>query len=322
LTDGERLSDLQRRLDSLPTDLENLFWSILKSVNYERISQLLQIVRASPDSISILELSYADEEDPEFVFKMPTTPLPITILASRSELMRRRLNACCKGLLEPQIDKTNFFAHTKVGYLHRTVKDFIQKPDVWDNLVTATGSSFDLGLRLSVSRVSGLKILHTAKLTALGEHSVVYNSTDMRLRSQFWSRVISSIWLIEFQGPKEPKIKLRLLEELKSILDEVIARGTFASEPMSYATCPVSGVTSFLHLAVKLQVISYVKAHINDIKGLAESEGLSLLGMAVADFHCKVEMYNITEPSLGIVETLLEHEAGFNGNTSLWNYVS
>ncbi|KAH8745854.1 hypothetical protein BGZ57DRAFT_213519 [Hyaloscypha finlandica] len=29
LTDGERLSDLQRRLDSLPADLETLFWKIL-----------------------------------------------------------------------------------------------------------------------------------------------------------------------------------------------------------------------------------------------------------------------------------------------------
>ena len=79
LTDGERLSDLQKRLDSLPADLETLFWKILQSVDFERISQLLQIVEGSnnvgSEPLTILCMSFADEDDAEFAFKMPALPL-------------------------------------------------------------------------------------------------------------------------------------------------------------------------------------------------------------------------------------------------------
>jgi hypothetical protein len=73
-TDGERLSDLQRRLDSIPADLETLIWKILKSVDFERISQILQIVEDSVKPrrkhlLTLIQLSFADEDDPEFVFE-------------------------------------------------------------------------------------------------------------------------------------------------------------------------------------------------------------------------------------------------------------
>jgi hypothetical protein len=138
LTDGERLLELQKRLDSLPADLETLFWRILNSVDFERVSQLFQIVRASQEPLNILQLSYADEDDAEFVFKMPTMPLPNAKLFSRSVQMKRRLNACCKGLIEPQNKGMEHLHDANVGYLHRTVKDFIQKSDVWKKLLSAT----------------------------------------------------------------------------------------------------------------------------------------------------------------------------------------
>jgi hypothetical protein len=71
---GERLSQLQKRLDSPPADLETLFWRILNPVDFERASQLFQIVRASQEQLNILQLSYADEDDAEFVFQIPAMP--------------------------------------------------------------------------------------------------------------------------------------------------------------------------------------------------------------------------------------------------------
>ncbi|KAE9362558.1 hypothetical protein N431DRAFT_145544 [Stipitochalara longipes BDJ] len=276
LTNGERLSDLQKRLDSLPADLETLFWRILKSVDYERVSQLLQIVRASPEPISIFELSYADEDDHEFVFEMPTMPLPISTLNSRGELMRRRLNACSKGLLEPQADNANRFPHTKVGYLHRTVKDFIQRGEVWHKLVAATDPSFDVGVRLCISRLSCLKTLYTAGLGNQNEGSIMLNAANMRTLSEVWIGIVNCIWLIEFRGPKDPKLK----------------------------------------------------AHFNDFKTLVESRGLSygctLLQIATNDFFCNSGMYDIKEPNLDIVETLLEYGAKLSLNiidNVTWHYV-
>ena len=84
-THGFRVSDLQKTLDALPKDLEELFQGILNSIDPEHLedaSRIFQIHRASLDqshrarlhqiyraslfSVTILELSYADEE-PESV---------------------------------------------------------------------------------------------------------------------------------------------------------------------------------------------------------------------------------------------------------------
>jgi hypothetical protein len=325
LTDGERLSDLQRRLDSLPADLETLFWRILNSVDFERVSQLFQIVRASPSPLSVLELSFADEDDPEFVFKMPTMPLPNSTLVSRAILMRRRLNACCKGLLEAQSKVDKLLPDAKVEYLHRTVKDFIQKSDVWNKLLSATKLSFDPGMRISVSRISCLKIvniLYGEKL--LTEFEEMYILSSMHTPATFWSRAISSIRLIVSYGPQVPGSQVRLLDEIGGAVEGIMAAQPVGYDPVTYGECPLSGMTkirSFLHLAVKLQLTTYVDARVGDLKGPNRIEELSfLLRMAVTDYSCDYDEVRLQNPSLGIVETLLQHGATLNGNTS-WNHV-
>jgi hypothetical protein len=103
ISSGDRLSDLQRRLDLLPPDLEDLFQKILDSLDpfyIEHASQLFQLVRASLVPPSLLGLSFADEEDPNFVLKAKSIPLSKAEALFRAETMKRRLNSRCKGLLE------------------------------------------------------------------------------------------------------------------------------------------------------------------------------------------------------------------------------
>ncbi|KAF2125011.1 hypothetical protein P153DRAFT_250666, partial [Dothidotthia symphoricarpi CBS 119687] len=128
LSEGERLSDLQKRVESLPVDLENLFWKILGDLDtwyFERASQLFQIVRASKNALTLQDMSFADEDDPEFAIKAPCRVLGRQEAVSRAELMRRRTNACCKGLLEANSSPIEDLPDVKVDYLHRTVKDFL-----------------------------------------------------------------------------------------------------------------------------------------------------------------------------------------------------
>jgi len=50
LVEGGRLSDLQKRLDSLPPDLEDLLWKILNNLgkrHFERAYQFFRIYRAT-----------------------------------------------------------------------------------------------------------------------------------------------------------------------------------------------------------------------------------------------------------------------------------
>ncbi|CZR65525.1 uncharacterized protein PAC_15425 [Phialocephala subalpina] len=323
LTDGERLIDLQKRLDSLPVDLEALFWRILNSVDFERISQLIQIVRASPGPISIVELSYADEDDPNFVYKLPTEPLSKLAFESRAELMRRRLNACCKGLLEPQ-GTAKLDPQAKVGYLHRTVKDFIEKPVVWDKLLEATNASFGPSLRLSISRLFSLKTIRLVNCLPSTEHIVVeQHPSVLRDHAKFWIDVVHCIWDIRLYGPKAQDTQVRLLEELKRTMEEIMNKGAYNldrldsySEPLSYGDCPESisfnhKMRSFFHLAVRLQVEPYVRAHISDIQGPNQEEDLAFyLRISVKNFAFTFdETVSYNEPSLGIVAALLEHGA-------------
>ncbi|KUJ14272.1 uncharacterized protein LY89DRAFT_133939 [Mollisia scopiformis] len=326
LTDGDRLSDLQKRLDLLPSDLEDLFWRILNSVDLERISQLIQIVRISPESISILELSYADEDDPNFIFKMLTRPVSIATISSRAELMRRRLNACCKGLLEPQGIDFKTDPNATVGYLHRTVKDFLQKIDVWERLLHATSPSFDPAMRLSVSHVAHLKILPTNSRYCIGAEY----ASQMRDLREFWIAVIHCIWLILRHGPHATEVKLRLLEEVNDIVDEIITRAASNNNstmaPALYSNCPstLSGETnirSFLHIAVRLQIDFYVNVHVSDLQKPDRIQELSfLLRIALTDYECNCDGFEITAPSFSIVEYLLQHGATLDG-TNAWHYI-
>lgn len=93
--------------------------------------------------------------------------------------MRRRLNACCKG------EYSKIDPEATVGYLHRTVRDFISKPDVWAGLLDATSSTFNPYVRLAMAHASHLKILPTNSLenSILGEYA-----SYMREAESFWGK--------------------------------------------------------------------------------------------------------------------------------------
>lgn len=67
LTNMDRVPDLRRALQELPPELDDLFSHMLKNIQpdfyVEQGSKLLQLVYQYEDSMSALELSFADEED-------------------------------------------------------------------------------------------------------------------------------------------------------------------------------------------------------------------------------------------------------------------
>lgn len=120
---------------------------------------------------------------------------------------------------------------------------------------------------------------------------------------------------------------LRLLEEVKDTVDEIVTRvvSNYGSEnvPLHYGNCSIvlSGTTkirSFLHLAVKLQITAYVSIHVNDVQEPNRVNTLShLLPAALIEYRCKfkkVKFAVFTHPSLPIVEILLQHGATLEGS--------
>ena len=168
---GDRISDLQKRLDLLPPDLEDLYDKILRSLDpfyLEHAAQFFQLVEASWRPLSLLHLSFADEEDSDFALQLEIKPMQQAELLLRADTMRRRLNSRCKGFLEVgYCDHDGNSGFDTVQYLHRSVKDYIQSPAARTTLDSAVNKAFDPQLCLLKASLAHLKIVDTYRVESV-----------------------------------------------------------------------------------------------------------------------------------------------------------
>lgn len=171
LCDQNRISDLRARVEELPEDMEELYNHMLGSTDriyYKQASRIFQIFRAaqktSPSRVTLLHLSWADEENPMWAENAPIQVLQDEEISLRCEMMDARLKSICAGLLES--NKGRFSSHepdSKVMFLHRTVSDWISKKNIWDGLISRTADEgFSPNLAMLKSRLLCLKSLDTA----------------------------------------------------------------------------------------------------------------------------------------------------------------
>jgi hypothetical protein len=145
LRDGDTMKDLLARISRLPSDLEELFRKILDHLDatyFEQASILFQLMAAAvPRPLTVLSFAFAEEG---FDAAMAATvgPLDPRQLSSRAETIRRRLNSRSKGLLEATPTRSHP-ERAQVQYLHRTVKDFLARRDIWTYITSGTGASFN-----------------------------------------------------------------------------------------------------------------------------------------------------------------------------------
>jgi len=199
LLDGLRnwddFSDLQRRLDELPSDLNALYSHMLDRIEPRYFFQASKIFRIF-DAASALNLRPTILElDLAVTAKYSTATAPSAVEPSDAELeycfqrMNAHLKSRCEGLLEahdiydrhweslsgeetqesiplvyrPEARLKKLKACWKVSYLHRTVKDFLDTPSVRGRLETAfdnkafSDESFDPYLSLLMSYNINLK---------------------------------------------------------------------------------------------------------------------------------------------------------------------
>ena len=167
LTNHDGLSDLQRRLRELPPELEGLYGTMLNSISppfyREQASRLLQLVYQSPAPLTLAELSFADDEDEDLAFKTKIGSITTLELACRARAMEPRLKSRCAGLLEVQrrhsgLQNLEEWPSGYVRYLHLTVKEYLEKPDVCTSLLALTNSSgFNASISLLRSKLLILK---------------------------------------------------------------------------------------------------------------------------------------------------------------------
>lgn len=162
LRNYDRLMDFERRLEILPPDLENLYSHMLNKMQplyLRQASQLLQIVLQhtefeADEPFSALQLSFADEENPERALSQEIGELPMALRLSKCRAMEGRLRSRCCGLLEIwqdwRLGERDRILKSRVIFLHRTVVEFLQNPNVIsDLLLHTTAIGFDPNIALA-----------------------------------------------------------------------------------------------------------------------------------------------------------------------------
>lgn len=182
LSNADRIEHLQVRLRTLPEDLEDYFGYMLgegSDLYLTQAAQLFRLVLEAQTPLSLLTLSYFDEQDPEYPFYTKFKALEKRDIQTRCENMRRRLRSRCKGLLEPR--KTADLASIlndidllrpespvamgdgmEVDFLHRTVRDFLSTPTASSKLVAKDTEAFNAHITLIRALVVRLKGLSKA----------------------------------------------------------------------------------------------------------------------------------------------------------------
>ncbi|KAI1452404.1 hypothetical protein F4805DRAFT_447635 [Annulohypoxylon moriforme] len=127
LSDGDRIQDLSRRLNGLPTDLEQLFKHMLETVDpidHAKMAGILQAaVHASePLHIDLYWQLEREFEEHDYAVRCPIGSGSPEQISARREQSSHNINEMTKGLLK--------LVDLRVEFLHRTVKDFVLTKDM------------------------------------------------------------------------------------------------------------------------------------------------------------------------------------------------
>ncbi|KAF4460054.1 nacht nucleoside triphosphatase [Fusarium albosuccineum] len=131
LTNDDSFSDLEKRLASFPSDLEEFFKHILDSVEpfyHEKMASALQMALKAKTPLDLLIYSFHYQEFDDEHYAINMHPRLLSKVESRllREQAARRLNGHCRGLLER--------SGNQVDFLHRTVADFLRCREISDIL--------------------------------------------------------------------------------------------------------------------------------------------------------------------------------------------
>lgn len=205
MNNGDRVIDLQKRLDLLPPDLERLYDKILGSLDpfyLEHAAQLFKMVQESPYPPPLLILLYADEVDLTSAISQPVKAITYDEESIMLDTMRRRLNSRCRGLLEVSTESHNDSEHT-VQYLHRTVKDYISSERAQKTLQIPTTSSFNPHQSLCAGNLAHLKTFDDSRILVPG--------------TPFWDSIERCLYSAAQLQSDSPASTMSLLDELRQV---------------------------------------------------------------------------------------------------------
>ena len=163
LRNEDQLGDLRRRLEAMPADPEEYFAQMMSTPDkcyLEQAFQLLQVAVAASHEVSLMTYSFLHEEDPDYAINAPVAPTTKTEVHARYVSTKRRLNSRCKGLLEVHYSTNEApFSSPSVGFLHRSVRDFLRTNVLKKIISSFHYTTFDVNLELCRTLLAQFKCL-------------------------------------------------------------------------------------------------------------------------------------------------------------------
>ncbi|KAK2765469.1 hypothetical protein FQN54_008323 [Arachnomyces sp. PD_36] len=302
LVDGlencDRLVDLQRRLREFPSDLQDFFTHIfdsLEPVYKKQVARAFRVALAALTPLSPLNYWFLDldEEDPKRLDEIEICPLHAATLESRTAEIKKRLNGRCKGLLEVTFASDEY----QVGFLHRTVRDFLETDEMHEMLVDwSPGFNPDL----AICR------------TTLAELKVQIPRHEDRPRHLVRCMVLHA----QKVEARTSTSALKLLQQLEMVFSTPWVHYGIARQYLPDVITPEDYI---LRQAIASHLIIYVQYKLDQKKGkrlswLAKSRpSAHLLASAVGcDVHSGVKDYSIAPPNIEMITLLLNRGADPN----------
>jgi hypothetical protein len=141
LTNDDTIDLMERRLNSLPTGLQELFEHILERVDpiyHDQMAGFLQLSYHASTPLYVYLYWFYEQEfaDPHYAINMEVKEFTLEERIHHTQQARRRISARTNGLLEVR--------HDCVEFLHRTVKDFLKTRQMTEYLRGKQASNQDV----------------------------------------------------------------------------------------------------------------------------------------------------------------------------------
>ena len=164
LRNKDTVSDLLDRLRVIPEDLEKFFLQMFYNIEeFYRPKALksFKIALKHKGKLSLMTMSFLDEESVEFAANSPRKPLSKHEIRHRLDLTDSRLNTRCLGLLEcfSSNDDLPLFLAKNVTFLHRSARDFLLDIETQKLIGMGSLNSFDVDHFMCKSLLAQMKML-------------------------------------------------------------------------------------------------------------------------------------------------------------------
>ena len=249
LTHADDVSDLQRRLREFPAELDSFFQHIFDSIDpfyREQTAQLFIVSLEALTPLSVIALQFIEEErrKPNYIFELDIRPYSNREIEDIYDTVKRRLNARCKDMLEVSVEPyLHPFCGYRVGFLHRTVRDYLIAPRMRKMLNGWAAKGFDATSSLCKAHLAQIMSLPWP-CEAMQRPSVV---------KEFFRLVNEFMYYASKLEREKGMTNVALINALDDAASTYWERRNDVSDLSLYSSLPESGVLHWTNLELDLR---------------------------------------------------------------------